>query len=155
MSCTKQTHCVGQCGMMPLLRHWYLLLTYIPLGPSCVLVESIVYASFCFGNNQKRKAEKGTGVVIISTSLWFWLQDHVRTSTYRNAIMHHRDLISGKVKSHLTIHMFLDWMILFAIYFFTYLHSCNMSMKIFRLFWMWAVALVFFPYSVFLLVPLG
>ncbi|GJN20926.1 hypothetical protein PR202_gb08364 [Eleusine coracana subsp. coracana] len=25
------------------------------------------------------------------------LKDHVRTSTYRNAIMHHRDLISGKV----------------------------------------------------------
>jgi len=25
------------------------------------------------------------------------LKDHVRTSTYRNAIMHHQDLISGKV----------------------------------------------------------
>jgi len=25
------------------------------------------------------------------------LKDHVRTNTYRNAIMHHKDLISGKV----------------------------------------------------------
>jgi hypothetical protein len=79
----------------------------------------------------------------------------VRTSTYRNAIMHHRDLISGKVKSNLTSHMFFRLNDTLHNLLFRLLHSCIMSMKNFRLFWMWAVALVFFPYSVLLLVPLG
>jgi hypothetical protein len=35
---------------------------------------------------------------LVLNFLGWWLQDHVRTITYRDAIMHHQDLISGKVR---------------------------------------------------------